>query len=203
MMSESLRQASPSEGKPSGLTSQPSWSNEAQNQPHQQYGFEAPQTEVSTLQNDNTPSAQVEPLQSTAAEPVHSTSSTPTATLQVHEITTVHSHPSDTSSVPTSTTFSDEKREIAMPATRGHTAAANNAATAAANDNIAASMVPQVRPGGAPVRTYLNEKVVPYLLEGMKALAKDQPQDPLRVLGEYLIQKSKEAGENLGSQTSG
>lgn len=29
-------------------------------------------------------------------------------------------------------------------------------------------------PGGAPVRTYLNEKIVPYLLEGMKTVAKDQ-----------------------------
>lgn len=32
----------------------------------------------------------------------------------------------------------------------------------------------QPRPGGAPVRTYLNEKIVPYLLEGMKTVAKDQ-----------------------------
>jgi COMPASS component SDC1 len=37
--------------------------------------------------------------------------------------------------------------------------------------NAAAS---QVRPGGAPAREYLNEKIVPYLLEGMKAVAKDQ-----------------------------
>lgn len=32
----------------------------------------------------------------------------------------------------------------------------------------------QVRPGGAPARVYLNEKVVPYLLEGMKTITKDQ-----------------------------
>lgn len=30
------------------------------------------------------------------------------------------------------------------------------------------------RPGGAPVRTYMNERIVPYLLEGMKTVAKDQ-----------------------------
>lgn len=30
------------------------------------------------------------------------------------------------------------------------------------------------RPGGAPVRTYMNERIVPYLLEGMKSVAKDQ-----------------------------
>ncbi|KAJ5655691.1 hypothetical protein N7507_007641, partial [Penicillium longicatenatum] len=55
--------------------------------------------------------------------------------------------------------------------------------------NAAAS---QVRPGGAPAREYLNEKIVPYLLEGMKAVAKDQPANPLRVLGDFLIQKSNE-----------
>lgn len=32
----------------------------------------------------------------------------------------------------------------------------------------------QIRPGGAPVRAYMNEKIVPYLLEGMKTVAKDQ-----------------------------
>lgn len=32
----------------------------------------------------------------------------------------------------------------------------------------------QVRPGGAPARVYLNEKIVPHLLEGMKNVARDQ-----------------------------
>ncbi|OQE26739.1 hypothetical protein PENSTE_c005G04900 [Penicillium steckii] len=50
----------------------------------------------------------------------------------------------------------------------------------------------QVRPGGAPARVYLNEQVVPHLLEGMKTVAKDQPSNPLRVLGEFLLQKSEE-----------
>lgn len=37
-----------------------------------------------------------------------------------------------------------------------------------------ASSTTQVRPGGAPARFYLNDKVVPYLLEGMKTIARDQ-----------------------------
>ncbi|KAI4112910.1 MAG: hypothetical protein LQ345_006013 [Seirophora villosa] len=45
---------------------------------------------------------------------------------------------------------------------------------------------------GAPARRYLNEKVTGVLLEGMKKLAVEQPEDPLRVLGEYLLQRSKE-----------
>ncbi|KAH0544496.1 hypothetical protein FGG08_001394 [Glutinoglossum americanum] len=74
-------------------------------------------------------------------------------------------------------------------------------------------------PHGAPARRYLNEKVTGVLLEGMKTLARDhnhasnaileelsyievcmlliqtsigRPKDPLRVLGEYLLQRSKE-----------
>ncbi|PKY05052.1 hypothetical protein P168DRAFT_318088 [Aspergillus campestris IBT 28561] len=50
----------------------------------------------------------------------------------------------------------------------------------------------QVRPGGAPARVYMNEKIVPYLLEGMKGIAKEQPANPLRALGEFLIQKSND-----------
>ncbi|KAL2825320.1 hypothetical protein BDW59DRAFT_161797 [Aspergillus cavernicola] len=49
-----------------------------------------------------------------------------------------------------------------------------------------------VRPGGAPARVYMNEKIVPYLLEGMKNVTKEQPSNPLRMLGEFLIQKSNE-----------
>ncbi|KAF7587562.1 COMPASS (complex proteins associated with Set1p) component [Aspergillus hancockii] len=61
--------------------------------------------------------------------------------------------------------------------------------TPTAESNISTS---QVRPGGAPARVYMNEKIVPYLLEGMKNVTKEQPANPLRVLGEYLIQKSNE-----------
>ena len=67
---------------------------------------------------------------------------------------------------------------------------------------------------GAPARRYLNEKVTGVLLEGMKRLAADQyvrwagsvdcgqeafinvflyrPENPLQVLGEFLMQRSKD-----------
>ncbi|EAW11938.1 DPY30/SDC1 family protein [Aspergillus clavatus NRRL 1] len=66
--------------------------------------------------------------------------------------------------------------------------------TGAANTPRAESNTPaaQTRPGGAPARVYMNEKIVPYLLEGMKSIVKEQPSDPLRALGEFLIQKSNE-----------
>ncbi|KAK4660307.1 COMPASS (complex proteins associated with Set1p) component [Podospora pseudocomata] len=43
---------------------------------------------------------------------------------------------------------------------------------------------------GAPVRQYINSKITGVLLEGMKLVAREQPKDPLRVLGEYLLQRS-------------
>ncbi|KAM3067667.1 COMPASS (complex proteins associated with Set1p) component [Clarireedia jacksonii] len=49
---------------------------------------------------------------------------------------------------------------------------------------------------GGSARSYLNGKVTGVLLEGMKVLARDQPKDPLRVLGEYLLAKSKELEGN-------
>ena len=36
------------------------------------------------------------------------------------------------------------------------------------------AQIPQARAGGAPARIYMNERIVPYLLEGMKAVARDQ-----------------------------
>lgn len=42
-----------------------------------------------------------------------------------------------------------------------------------------------------PIRIYLNENITPVLLEGMKLIARERPPNPLQVLGEYLISKSK------------
>lgn len=48
---------------------------------------------------------------------------------------------------------------------------------------------------GAPTRVYLNQKVTPYLLEGMKYLAIYEPDKPLKWLAEFLEQKSREVEE--------
>ncbi|CCE62913.1 hypothetical protein TPHA_0D02770 [Tetrapisispora phaffii CBS 4417] len=44
--------------------------------------------------------------------------------------------------------------------------------------------------GGSETRKYLNQNVTQQLLNGMKIIAKEKPKDPLRVLGEYLIEQS-------------
>jgi COMPASS component SDC1 len=47
-------------------------------------------------------------------------------------------------------------------------------------------------PHGSPVRIYLNQKVTPHLLEGMKYLATHEPEKPLQWLSEFLAKKSEE-----------
>ncbi|KAL4905205.1 hypothetical protein BDW74DRAFT_20351 [Aspergillus multicolor] len=74
----------------------------------------------------------------------------------------------------------------------------SSSSAGAAHTPTADSIASTVRPGGAPARVYMNEKIVPYLLEGMKTVTKEQPANPLRVLGEFLIQKSNEVEGQSG-----
>ncbi|KAI1177557.1 hypothetical protein F4777DRAFT_541409 [Nemania sp. FL0916] len=68
-----------------------------------------------------------------------------------------------------------------------------NTSRAASQHPDPAFTMPDAAPAhGAPARQYLNSKVTAHLLEGMKQIVKDQPKDPLRVLGEFLIERSKE-----------
>ncbi|KAM0799240.1 hypothetical protein BDR22DRAFT_855877 [Usnea florida] len=64
------------------------------------------------------------------------------------------------------------------------------------NGTVAAEVAPpmpsKAASHGAPARRYLNEKVTGVLLEGMKRLAADQPENPLQVLGEFLLQRSRD-----------
>lgn len=49
--------------------------------------------------------------------------------------------------------------------------------------------------GGSQVRKYLNANVTPYLLQGMRQIANEQPQQPLKALGEYLIETNRKQQE--------
>ncbi|POS76265.1 hypothetical protein DHEL01_v205340 [Diaporthe helianthi] len=68
----------------------------------------------------------------------------------------------------------------------------SRAASAAPADRTAdrVTMPPEPAAHGAPTRQYLNSKVTYHVMEGMKIVAKEQPTDPLRVLGEFLLQRS-------------
>jgi COMPASS component SDC1 len=45
---------------------------------------------------------------------------------------------------------------------------------------------------GSPARVYLNQKVTPHLLEGVKYLAVHEPEKPLQWLADFLRKKSEE-----------
>lgn len=45
----------------------------------------------------------------------------------------------------------------------------------------------------APVRQYLDATVVPALLSGLSAVARERPANPIEFLGQYLVEKSKES----------
>ncbi|KAI9804001.1 MAG: hypothetical protein M1833_000282 [Piccolia ochrophora] len=64
--------------------------------------------------------------------------------------------------------------------------------SAISGSEAAPSLPPHSVEHGAPFRRYLNSRVTPSLLAGMKQLGLEQPNDPLRFLGEFLLQKSKE-----------
>ncbi|OTA64634.1 hypothetical protein K449DRAFT_421220 [Hypoxylon sp. EC38] len=76
--------------------------------------------------------------------------------------------------------------------TNGQDKETNSSRAASQHPDSGFTMPSEAPPHGAPARQYLNSKVTGPLLDGMKMIAKDQPKDPLRVLGEYLIQRSKE-----------
>ncbi|KAH3676483.1 hypothetical protein WICPIJ_009087, partial [Wickerhamomyces pijperi] len=47
--------------------------------------------------------------------------------------------------------------------------------------------------GGAPIRQWINRHLTKAVLDGMRYVAKERPEDPVRVLGEYLIKLSEES----------
>lgn len=46
--------------------------------------------------------------------------------------------------------------------------------------------------GGSSVRQYLNKHLTQHVLEGLRDVSKDKPEDPLKYLGEFLIQRSNQ-----------
>ncbi|KAI0164641.1 hypothetical protein GGR57DRAFT_205940 [Xylariaceae sp. FL1272] len=68
----------------------------------------------------------------------------------------------------------------------------NTSRAASQHPDPAFTMPDAAPPHGAPVRQYLNAKVVAHLLDGMKKLAQDKPEKPLQALAEFLLERSKE-----------
>jgi protein dpy-30 len=52
---------------------------------------------------------------------------------------------------------------------------------------LAANKKPKVDLQGLPVRAYLDQTIVPILLQGMSVLAKERPPNPIEYLATYLL----------------
>ena len=51
--------------------------------------------------------------------------------------------------------------------------------------------------GAVPIRDYLEETVVPILMQAMQSLVKERPRDPIEYLAAYLLKK-KDKGKPSG-----
>lgn len=48
-----------------------------------------------------------------------------------------------------------------------------------------------------PTKQYIDQTVAPILLEGLKALAKERPSDPIQYLADYLLKHKTNNGEPI------
>ncbi|KAF3923223.1 hypothetical protein ABW20_dc0110579 [Dactylellina cionopaga] len=100
-----------------------------------------------------------------------------------------------TPSKPSPPTISMTKEDTPTPVNNGAAAAVTM------KSGATSGQIESEKGAGAPVRQYLNEFVTPYLLEGMKMLAKEQPPKPLETLGRYLIQQAQTLEANAAAGT--
>ncbi|KAI1661503.1 hypothetical protein F4813DRAFT_231483 [Daldinia decipiens] len=138
-----------------------------------------------------------------AASPAPTTTTTttnnaaaPTTTTAPAPATTPSNAPSPSpaaaAATTTTTTAPPARTGTPLRATNGQQEANSSSRAASQHPDPGFTMPAEAPPHGAPVRQYLNSKVTGPLLDGMKMIAKEQPKDPLRALGEYLLQRSKE-----------
>lgn len=57
-------------------------------------------------------------------------------------------------------------------------------------EQVPSTVITEDPVAGAPTRQWLNAEVTPILLQGMRKIAVERPQNPLKALGQYLIDHS-------------
>ena len=53
----------------------------------------------------------------------------------------------------------------------------------------------QAQEGAVPIREYLEQTVVPLLMQGMQALVRERPGDPIEYLATYLLKNKDKVGK--------
>lgn len=90
--------------------------------------------------------------------------------------------PSESAAIPETTT-EEATAEKAEPVKE---------ASQAKEETASVAKKPRVDLGGLPTRQYLDQTVVPILLQGLSWLAKTRPEDPITELSKYLIEHKAE-----------
>ncbi|KAL2024182.1 hypothetical protein VTK56DRAFT_9338 [Thermocarpiscus australiensis] len=94
------------------------------------------------------------------------------------------------------TSAAPDQRASSRAASAHPDAAASGSGSGSGSSGGGFTMPSEAAAHGAPVRQYINSKITGVLLEGMKIVAREQPKDPLRALGEFLLQRSRELEGN-------
>jgi len=72
-------------------------------------------------------------------------------------------------------------------------AGADDSNEAAAAEKAAMGMQNKMNLQTAPIRTYLDSTVVPVLLQGLSALVKERPPNPVEFLATFLLQNNPQS----------
>jgi protein dpy-30 len=88
-------------------------------------------------------------------------------------------------------------------ASSGPTATGNILASTTDNGEQDAARMPGLHPnaGQVPVRQYLDQTIVPVLVQGLAVLAKERPADPYEFMATFIL-RNRPADSNGGSTPS-
>ncbi|KAI8604435.1 Dpy-30 motif-domain-containing protein [Dissophora ornata] len=101
----------------------------------------------------------------------------------------------------------ERERSVNVESQRGHVRNIGEILNAEREGSVVSSVAGTINPlaglskaeiAEMPIRPYLDQTVLPVLLEGMKQLAKERPQNPLEYLGHFLLNHSDTVGRSPG-----
>jgi protein dpy-30 len=99
--------------------------------------------------------------------------------------------------VPQETPVVKDEAETPAPAPAEEAPASAVAAAqdGAGAENAAQAVQNRLQSQALPIRAYLDQTVVPLLLQGMSALVKERPPNPIEYLANYLLKNNPSGGQ--------
>ena len=100
----------------------------------------------------------------------------------------------ETAPVPQETPVVKDEAENA-PTEEAPASAVAAAQDGAGAENAAQAVQNRLQSQALPIRAYLDQTVVPLLLQGMSALVKERPPNPIEYLANYLLKNNPSGGQ--------